>query len=112
MRWRSIVLAGLAIGFGIAAGLCIGTETRLYAAMDEFYSTLGDTSLTAAQAAKAGALNAQLSALHQFAGPIVAGSLLCLVGLLIVLAWRWQTRRITGQDESAATRTINAAGST
>jgi hypothetical protein len=98
MRWRSIVLAALAIGLGIAAGLCIGTETRLYVASDKFYSTLGHTGPTAAQAAKAVALNAQLSAVDQFAGPIVAGSLLCVVGFLIVLAWRWQTRRITGQD--------------
>ena len=94
MRWRSIVLAALAIGFGIAAGLCIGTETRLYVAIDKVYSTSGDTVLTAAQAAKAGALNVQLSALYHFSGPVVAGSLLCAVALLIVLAWRWQTRGV------------------
>ena len=94
MRWRSIVLAVLAIGLGIAAGLCIGTETRLYAAIDKVSSTWGNTGPTAAQAAKAGALNAQLTALGQFAGPIVAGSLLCAVALLIVLAWRWQTRGV------------------
>lgn len=98
MRWRCILLAVLAIGLGIAAGLCSVTETRLYVAVDKVYSTAGDTGLTAAQAAKAGALNAQLSALYELAGPIVAGSLLCVVGLLIVLAWHWQTRRITGHD--------------
>lgn len=95
MRWRSIVLAALAIGFGIAAGLCIATERRLSVAIDSVYS---DTGLTAAQAAKAGALSTQLSALYQFAGAIVAGSLLCAVGLLVVLAWQWQTRRNPGQD--------------
>ena len=94
MRWRSIVLAALAIGLAIAAGLCIGTETRLYVAIEEVYSTWGNTGPTAAQAAKVGALNSQLSALDQFAGPVVAGSLLCVVALLILLAWRWQTRRV------------------
>ena len=99
MRWRSIVLASLAIGFGIAAGLCFGTETRLYVALEKVYDAAGNTGLTEAQAAKAGALNVQLSALYHVSGSIVAGSLLCVVGLLIVLAWRWQTRRITGHDE-------------
>ena len=98
MRWRSIVLAALAIGLGVAAGLCMGTETRLYVAIMTIYSTEGGSGPTAAQSAAAAALNAQWSVIYQFAGPLVAGSLLCVVALLIVLAWRWQTRRITGQD--------------
>jgi len=98
MRWRSITLAALAIGLGVAAGLCVGTEPRLYAAIMAIYSAAGGSGPTAAQSATAAALNAQWSVVYQFAGPLAAGSLLCVVALLVVLAWRWQSRRIQGRD--------------
>jgi len=98
MGWRSITLAALAIGLGVAAGLCLATETRLLAAIMAGYSAGSDSGPTPAQSAAQASLNAQFSVIYQLAGPLVAGSLLCLVGFLVVLAWRWQSRRIPEQN--------------
>lgn len=89
MRWRSIVLAALGVGFGIAAGLCIQVETRVYAAIDAVFAT-GDSGLSTAQSASIGTMFAQVAALSHFVEPLVAGFLVCVVALLVVLAWRWQ----------------------
>jgi len=97
MRWRSIVLAILAIGFGITAGVCIEVVIRLETAISAIYS--GDANnLTAAQIASAAAMQAQGTALYLLTGPLVVGSLICLVGFLVVLAWRWQSRRSPEQN--------------
>ena len=91
MRWRIIVLAALAIGFGMTAGVFIAVDIRLDAAVGAIQAD-GDSGLTAAQSASLTAMISQGTALGLFTGPLVAGSLLCVVGLLVVLARRWQTQ--------------------
>ena len=98
MRWRSIVLSALGVAFGIAAAFCVTAEARLYLAITAIYSAAGASAPSAAQSATAAALNSQLGWADQLGGPLVTGSLICVVALLTVLAWRWQTRRIAGQD--------------
>jgi len=98
MGWRSITLTALAIGLGVAAGLCLATETRLLAAIMAGYSAGSDSGPTPAQSATQASLSAQFSVIYQLAGPLLAGSLLCVVALLVVLAWRWQGRRIPAQN--------------
>lgn len=91
MRWRSVLLGALAIALGAAAAVCVATQIRLNVAMSSVYST-GDTALTQAQVDKITALSRQLSTANQLDFPLVAGSLVCWVALLVVLAWRWQVR--------------------
>jgi len=97
MRWRSIVLAALAIVFGVTAGVFIDVETRLYAALSAIYAPSG-SGPTAAQSESAAAMTAQVAAVYPFTGPLVVGFLLCVVGLLVVLAWRWQASRRDAQN--------------
>lgn len=97
MRWRSIVLAGLGIGFGITAGVCIEVGIRLNVALGAIQAP-GDSGLTAAQSASMAAMIKQGTVLYLLTGPLVAGSLLCVVALLVVLAWRWQSPRRDAQN--------------
>jgi hypothetical protein len=97
MGWRSVVLAALAIALWAAAAACVATEIRLDVAMSTAFSAVGDTGLTAAQAAQFTALSRQLSTARQLAFPLVAGSLVSVVGFLVMLAWRWQVRPLSAQ---------------
>jgi hypothetical protein len=96
MRWRTIVLAALGIGLGVTAGVCIAEVIRIDTALNATYAA-GDSGLTAAQSASVAALISQGAALYQFAGPLVVGFLLSVVGLLVVLAGRWQAPRPDAQ---------------
>jgi hypothetical protein len=98
MRWRTVVLGALAIALGAAAAFCVAAEIRLDVAMSTAFSGLGDTGLTAAQAAKVTALSSQLSTARQLAFPLVAGSVVCVVGLFVMLGWRWQVPRREAQN--------------
>ena len=97
MRWRSVLLGALAIALGAAAAVCVATQIRLSVAMSSVFST-GDTGLTQAQVDKITDLSRQLSTVNQLDFPLVAGSLVCSVALLVVLAWRWQVRGRGGQS--------------
>ena len=96
MVWRSIVLATLAMVFGIAAGVCIAVVAQLDAAIGAIEAH-GDSGLTATQLASVNAMTSQGTALYLFAGPLVVGSLVSVVGFLVMLAWRWQVRPLSAR---------------
>lgn len=91
MHWRSVALGALVILLGVGAAFCVATEIRLNTDISLVYSNSG-TAMTPIQIDEITALSHQLSTAHHLDFPLVAGSLVSAVALLVVLAWGWQVR--------------------
>ena len=113
MRWRLALLGALVIGSGIAGAICLTRAAELSVRVNAIYTSgTSTTGPTARQVELATTLAMQSSVLQALAGPLAFCCLMGLVAILILLAWRWQARQQDQPTQSAATRTINAAGST
>ena len=94
MRWRVAVLIAMAGLLGAGALLCVVESNTLSEAGQRVYENVGQNQPTAAQADAANqAFNAS-SVLQLLSTPLAIGSLLAVVGVLLVLAIRWQRLRV------------------
>ena len=93
MRWRVVVLIAMAVLLGAAALFCVAESSTLSSAGQRVYQDVGQNQPTIAQSAAASRLFQASSALQVLSTPLAAGSLLAVVGVLVVLAIRWQRVR-------------------
>jgi hypothetical protein len=95
MRWRVAVLITMAVLLSAGALLCIVQANTLSEAGQRVYENVGQTQPTIAQQVAANQAFQAASALQVLSTPLAVGSLLAVVGVLMVLAIRWQ--RLRGQ---------------
>ncbi len=91
MRWRVAVMIAMAVMLGAGALLCIVESSTLYDAGQRVY--VGQNQPTLAQQEAASRLFQAGSALQLLSTPFAVGSLLAVVGVLMVLAIRWRRLR-------------------
>ena len=93
MRWRVAVLIAMAVLLGAGALFCIVQASALSSAGQRVYQDVGQNQPTIAQSEAASRLFQASSALQVLSTPLVVGCLLAVVGVLMVLAIRWQRVR-------------------
>jgi hypothetical protein len=92
MRWRVAVMIAMAVLLGAAALLCIVQSSTLSSAAQRIWNSGQNQPTVAQQEAASQAFQAS-SALGMLSTPLAVGSLLAVVGVLVVLAIRWQRLR-------------------
>lgn len=92
MRWRVAVMIAMAVLLGVAALLCIVQSSTLASAGQRIWNS-GQNQPTVAQQEAANQAFQASSALGVVSTPLAVGSLLAVVGVLMVLAIRWQRLR-------------------
>ena len=93
MRWRVAVMIAMAVLLGAAALLCIVQSSTLSSAGQRIYQDVGQNGPTVAQQEAANRAFQASSALGLLSSSLAVGSLLAVVGVLMVLAIRWQRVR-------------------
>ena len=95
MRWRLAVLIAMAVVLGAAALLSIVQASALSEVGQHVYQDLSQNEPTIAQQEAATRAFQASSALQLLSTPLVAGCLLAVIGVVMVLAIRWQRLRAT-----------------
>jgi len=93
MRWRVAVMIAMAVLLGAAALLCIVESSTLSSAGQRIYQDVAQNQPTIAQQEAANKAFQASSALQVLSTPLAVGILLAVVGVLVVLAIRWQRLR-------------------
>ncbi len=93
MRWRVALLIAMAVLLGAAALFCVAESSTLSSAGQRVYQDVGQNQPTIEQSADASRFFQASSALQVLSTPLAVGSLLAVVGMLMVLAIRWQRLR-------------------
>ena len=93
MRWRMAVMIAMAVLLGAGALFCVVESSTLSSAGQRVYEDVGQNQPTVAQAEAANRFFQASSALQVLSTPLAVGSLLAVVGVLMVLAIRWQRLR-------------------
>jgi hypothetical protein len=102
MRWRLIVLAGLAVALAAGCAFCTTTAVDLYFRAQQIYGNLQEQAPTAAQEAESFRLYQHSYGLQLLMTPLAAGSLICVLAVLAVLGRRWQVREAAASSIRAA----------
>lgn len=93
MRWRVVVLVVLGVLMAAAAAVCLGQSGALtYASQQVFVSS--EPTPTQTEMDQSLRLGQTAFVLGTLATPLATGTILCLIAVLIVLARRWQLRRL------------------
>lgn len=95
MRWRVAVMIAMAVLLGAAALLCIVQSSTLSSAAQRIWNS-GQNQPTVAQQEAANRAFQAASGLQELSTPLAVGSLLAVIGVVMVLAIRWQ--RLRGQE--------------
>jgi hypothetical protein len=95
MRWRVVVLIAMAVVLGTGALLSMVQASALASVGQRVYQDLSQSEPTIAQQAAASQAFQASSALQLLSMPLAVGSLLAVIGVLMVLAIRWQRLRAT-----------------
>ena len=93
MRWRVAVMIAMAVLLGAGALLCIVESSTLFDAGQRVYMDVGQNQPTVAQQEAASRLFQAGTSLQLLSMPLAVGGLLAVVGVLMVLAIRWQRLR-------------------
>jgi hypothetical protein len=97
MRWRLIVLAGLAVALAIGCVVCTTGAVDYYFRAQQVYGDVQVQNPTAAQEAESFRLYQHSYGLQLLMTPLAAGSLIFAMAVTAVLGRRWQRR-----EQSAA----------
>jgi len=92
MRWRVAVLTAMGVVLGAGALICIVQSSELYMVGQRILQGSGQNVLSTAQGNAAGRAFVASNALGVLGTPLAVGSLLAVVGVLMVLAIRWHRR--------------------
>ena len=93
MRWRVAVMIAMAVLLGAAALFCVAESSTLSSAGQRVYQDVSQNGPTIAQQEAANQAFQASSALQVLSTPLVVGSLLAVIGVVMVLAIRWQRLR-------------------
>jgi hypothetical protein len=103
MRWPLLVIAALAVTLAATAAVSLHGAADLSSRINHIYaSETGGQPMTQKQQDEAGALSRQAQGLEQLITPLSTGSLVCGLGILLVLGRRWQLRPETCDSPLAA----------
>jgi hypothetical protein len=93
MRWRVAVMIAMAVVLGAGALLSIVQASALSEVGQRVYQDVGQSGPTVAQQEAANQAFQVSSALMVLSTPLALGSLLAVIGMVMVLAIRWQRLR-------------------
>ena len=93
MRWRVALMIAMAVVLGAGALLSIVQANALSDVGQRLYQDIGQNQPTVAQQEAANVAFQASSALQVLSTPLAVGSLLAVIGVLMVLAIRWQRLR-------------------
>ena len=93
MVWRVAVMIAMAVLLGAGAVFCVVESSTLFDAGNRIYENVAQSQPTEAQQAAATRFFQAGSALQLLTTPLAVGGLLAVVGVLMVLAIRWQRLR-------------------
>ena len=93
MRWRVAVLTAMGVVLGAGALICIVQSSELYSLGQRILQGSGQNGLSTEQGNAAGRAFVASNALGALGTPLAVGSLLAVVGVLMVLAIRWHRRQ-------------------
>ena len=93
MRWRVAVMIAMAMLLGAGALLCTVQASALSDVGQRVYQDVGQNQPTDAQQEAASVAFQASSALQVLITPLAVGSLLAVIGVLMVLAIRWHRLR-------------------
>jgi hypothetical protein len=93
MRWRVAVMIAMAVVLGAGALFCIVQSSALSSAGQRVYQDVSQNGPTIAQQEAANQAFQASSALQVLSTPLVVGSLLAVIGVVMVLTIRWQRLR-------------------
>jgi hypothetical protein len=93
MRWRVAVMIAMAVVLGAGALLCVVQASALSDVGQRVYQDVSQSGPTVAQQEAANVAFQASSALQVLSTPLVVGSLLAVIGVVMVLAIRWQRLR-------------------
>jgi len=92
MRWRVAVLTTMGVVLGAGALVCIVQSSELNTVGQRILAGAGQNGLSAAQGNAAGRAFVASNALGALSTPLAVGSLLAVLGVLMVFAIRWHRR--------------------
>lgn len=93
MRWRLTVLIVMAVLLGVGTAFCIVESSTLSSAGQRIYQDVGQNQPTVAQSEAANQFFQASGALQELSTPLAVGTMLAVIGVLMVLAIRWQRLR-------------------
>jgi hypothetical protein len=104
MRWRLIVLGGLAVAFAIACVFCSTAAVDLSFRAQQAYGDGQQQGPTIEQMAEADRLYRLTYSLQLLMTPLATGALTCGLAITAVLGRRWQLREAAGITPQAPAR--------
>jgi len=92
MRWRVGVLTAMGVVLGAGGLICMVQSSELYSVGQRILAGAGPNGLSDAQGNAAGRAFVASNALGAMSTPLAVGSLIAVLGVLMVFAIRWRRR--------------------